>query len=80
MENELTIRILYPNLTEVELQQADDNLEQYLLLVLRVYERLTSDPERYAHLRALTASSGTVSSSTSPRPSPPGNPGPSIQP
>ena len=35
-----TIRDLYPNLSERELAEAEDNLERYLALVLRIFERM----------------------------------------
>ena len=56
-----TIRDLYPNLTEKELAEAEDNLERYLALVLRIYERIQADPENYAHFRALTEKIRAVS-------------------
>ena len=34
-----TIRDLYPHYTENELAEAEDNLERYLTLVLRIFER-----------------------------------------
>lgn len=34
-----TIRDLYPHYTEKELAEAEDNLERYLTLVLRIFER-----------------------------------------
>jgi len=34
-----TIRDLYPHYTEKELAEAEDNLERYLTLVLRICER-----------------------------------------
>jgi len=34
-----TIRDLYPNYTEKELAEAEDNIERYLTLVLRIFER-----------------------------------------
>lgn len=42
-----TIQDLYPDLTEKELAQAEDNLERYLALVLRIFERaeLESAPQ-----------------------------------
>ena len=49
-----TFRDLYPHLTEHELQIGENNLEQYLLLVLRIYERICVEPESYARFRALT--------------------------
>ncbi len=35
----LTIRDLYPHYTDEELAEAEDNLERYLTLVLRIFER-----------------------------------------
>ena len=34
-----TIRDLYPNFTDQELAEAEDNLERYLTLVLGIFER-----------------------------------------
>ena len=34
------IRDLYPNLSEKELAAAEDNLDRYLTLVLRIFERM----------------------------------------
>jgi hypothetical protein len=34
-----TIHDLYPHFTEKELAEAEDNLERYLMLVLRIFER-----------------------------------------
>jgi hypothetical protein len=56
-----TIHDLYPNLSEKELAIAEDNLEQYLLLMLRIYERIQGDPESYARFRALTEKIHAVS-------------------
>lgn len=56
-----TIRELYPHLTEMELAKAEDNLEQYLLLMLRIYERIQNDPESHARFRALTEKIHAVS-------------------
>jgi len=39
MDEPPTIRDLYPDYTEHELAQAEGNLERYLVLVLRIYER-----------------------------------------
>jgi hypothetical protein len=44
-ENAPTLRNLYPDLSEDELKQADENLTQYLALVLRIFERLELDVE-----------------------------------
>ena len=53
---DITVRDLYPDLTDEELQVAEENLERYLELKLRVYERILGDPEAYARFKALTAS------------------------
>jgi len=52
---ELTIRDLYPHLSEAQLKEAEENLGRYLELELRVYERILA-AEAYARFRALTAS------------------------
>jgi hypothetical protein len=56
-----TIGELYPHLTEQELKEAETNLEQYLLLVLQIYKRISVDSESYARFCALTAKTGTLS-------------------
>jgi hypothetical protein len=60
-----TIRDLYPDFTDEQLAEAEDNLEQYLLLMLRIYERIHGDPESYARFRALTEKIHAVSLKTS---------------
>jgi hypothetical protein len=55
-EPEVTIRELYPTLSNTELEAAEENLERYLELVLRIYERIRAEPESYAQFKALTAS------------------------
>jgi hypothetical protein len=40
MENHPTIRDLYPDLTDEELAEAEDTIERYLELVLRIFERI----------------------------------------
>ncbi len=49
-----TLRDLLPDLTGERLARAEDNLEQYLGLVIRIYERIQSDPAAYAEFRRLT--------------------------
>jgi len=34
-----TIRDLYPNLNDQQLEEAEDNLERYLILALSIFER-----------------------------------------
>jgi hypothetical protein len=38
-----TLRDLYPRLNEKELLEAEDTLDRYLLLVLRIYERIEEE-------------------------------------
>lgn len=40
-----TLRKLYPQLNEEQLQDAEANLERYLELALRIYERLQIEAE-----------------------------------
>lgn len=51
-----TVAGLYPHLTTEQAQEADANLERYLELALRIYERICGDPEAYAQFRNLTES------------------------
>ena len=53
-----TIRNLYPHFTDRELAEAEDNLDRYLTLVLRIFERVES--ERNAQVGQLTAGTGTL--------------------
>ena len=55
-----TIRDLYPNFTEQEVAEAEDNLDRYLALVLRIFERMGLDPQP----GPLTAGAGTVGSNS----------------
>ena len=55
-DRELTIRDLYPHLSEEQLKEAEENFARYVELELRVYERILSDPDAYAQFKALTAS------------------------
>ena len=51
-----TIRDLYPGFDDQQLQEAEENLERYLEVALRIDERIKSDPEAYARFRSLTDS------------------------
>ena len=55
-DRELTIRDFYPDLGEDELRVSEENLDRYLELAFRIYERIRSDPEEYTRFKALTAS------------------------
>ena len=52
----LTIRDVYPHLSDEQLQEAEENLAQYVQLALQIYERIREAPELYAKFRHLTAS------------------------
>lgn len=49
-ESHPSIRDLYPHFTEAELAIAEDNLEQYLMLVLRIFERNEREVAEAGHL------------------------------
>lgn len=53
-----TIRDLYPQFTDEELAEAEDNLDQYLTLVLRIFERL--ELETIPPVEKLTPHAGTL--------------------
>jgi hypothetical protein len=55
-KREPSLAELYPNLTPEELVKAEENLDRYLQIVLRIYKRIKADPEEYARFRALTDS------------------------
>lgn len=55
-----TIRDLYPHLSEGELAKAEENLDRYLEIVLRIFERL--EAERQMSEGKLTYPRGTLSS------------------
>jgi len=56
-EAAVTIRELYPELDDEQLKKAEENLERYLELAMRIYERIRNDPDAYAQFKALTDSS-----------------------
>ncbi len=43
VESGPTIRELYPHLNEDQLREAEDNLQRYFEIALRIYERLESE-------------------------------------
>jgi len=53
-----TIRDLYPHFTEKELEDAEDNLDRYLRLVLRIFERM--EVETNPQVDQLTPNTGTL--------------------
>lgn len=56
IDQQISLRELYPDLSEQELEEAEENLERYIELVLRIHERIRLDPKAYAEFKALTAS------------------------
>lgn len=51
----IELKDLYPHLTEEQLKETEETIEQYLELVLRIYERIKNDPkEQERLLRLLT--------------------------
>lgn len=55
-QDKLAIRELYPGLEEGQLKEAEESLDRYLDLALRIYDRIRSDPAAYSGFRSLTAS------------------------
>jgi hypothetical protein len=51
-----SIRDLYPQFDPTQLKEIEENLERYLEVVLRIYERIQADPQAYSQFRALTSS------------------------
>ena len=53
-----TLRELYPHFDEDQLKTAEESLDRYLEIALRIYDRICLDPARYAEfeekLRSLT--------------------------
>lgn len=50
----MEIRDLYPNLSEKELKEAEENLDAYIKVAWRIYERIRQDPKEWARFLALT--------------------------
>lgn len=48
---EVSIGNLYPELNEQQLKEAEENLEGYLAVVIRIYQRISTDPIALAELR-----------------------------
>jgi len=51
-----TVRDLYPHLDDEQIKEAEETLERYLELALRIYERIRANPDTYAQFRTLTDS------------------------
>jgi hypothetical protein len=57
-KNEISPRFrkLYPTLNEEQLREAQENLDRFLEVVLRVCQRIQSDPDARKQFEALTSS------------------------
>lgn len=51
----VSLKKLFPDLTEAEYASLDAWYAGYAALILRMYERITSDPAAYADFLALTS-------------------------
>jgi hypothetical protein len=49
------LKKLFPDLSEEEYANLDAWYTRYAALILRMYERITADPEAYARFLALTS-------------------------
>jgi hypothetical protein len=58
-EPTLSIRDLYPSLSNDELAEAEENIDRYLAVVLRIFERLELD--NHTKSDKLTPPNGTLS-------------------
>lgn len=50
-----TLRELFPDKSDGWLKEAEENLDCYLALSLRIFERIEKDPETMVRFDALTA-------------------------
>ena len=55
----VTVRELYPDFSEKELAEAEDNLDRYLALVLRIFERVEAEKIN-PQVDQLTPTTGTL--------------------
>lgn len=51
--NNIELKNLYSHLTDEQLKEAEETIEQYLELVLRIYERIKNDPKEQERLSRL---------------------------
>lgn len=49
------LRALFPEFADEKLRDAKERLDDYLAFVVRLYERIRTDPEAYARFKSLTA-------------------------
>jgi len=46
---------LFPEIEKDKLREAEENIDRYLELVLRIYNRIKEDPQAYDIFKALTS-------------------------
>ncbi len=54
VERPPTLKELYPELNDAQLKEAEKNLDRYLKLSIRMYDRIRNDPVEYARFKELT--------------------------
>lgn len=52
---EPTLRDLYPDLTDEQIEEVDEAFDQYVRLALKIYDRISADPVAYAEFKQLIA-------------------------
>lgn len=52
----ITLRDIHPEWTDEQCERAEETLDQYLEVVVRIANRIFNDPKAYAEFLALTAS------------------------
>jgi len=64
-ESQSNISALYPELSVAEAWEAADNMRAYIAVIIRIYKRVSADPEAVATLREdLAALTDPTTSST----------------
>lgn len=56
-DKHMSLKRLYPGLDEQQYRRLDSWYARYAALLLRIHERLASDPEAHARFAALTSQS-----------------------
>lgn len=64
-QDPVTIRDLYPDFTEEQLEQAESNLRRYIAVMVRIYERILCEQGSEAAKRLAYGEDLTLSPSSS---------------
>lgn len=59
-ESASLVQRLWPELRDEQVAEAEENLDQYVRLALRMYDRILKDPDAHAQLRTLIGTGGTL--------------------